>query len=139
MNTEKQDKKNIWLPFLALQIGLFIFSLGGICSKLAGRAEFLSFRFFLFYGLLILILFVYAVIWQQVLKRISLTVAYACKGIGVVYGMLWGALFFEEKIRLNMVIGGLLVLTGTLFFVSDDVTRIKADEQGKTPKEADHE
>ena len=39
-----------------------------------------------------------AVIWQQVLKKIPLTIAYGCKGIIIVYGMLWGALFFSEKI-----------------------------------------
>ncbi len=134
MNTGEKAKKNTWLPIAGLQIGLFILSWGGICSKLAGREEFLSFRFFLFYGLLILILFVYAIIWQQVLKSISLTVAYACKGVGIFYGLLWGALIFGEKIRPNMIVGALLVLTGTIFFLLDGASKARGTEKTKTEK-----
>ena len=117
-NTVKKDRR--WPAFVWLQVGLFIFSLGGICSKMAGRQEFLSFHFFLFYGLLILILFVYAIIWQQVLKKIPLTVAYACKGIGIFYGILWGVLVFGEELRANMLIGAILVLIGSMCFLMED-------------------
>ena len=132
MDTDKTKSKSIIMPFVLLQIGLFIFSLGGVCSKMAGRQSFLSFRFFLFYGLLIFILFLYALIWQQVLKSISLTVAYACKGIGIFYGILWGALLFGEEVRANLIVGALLVMTGSFFFLMDDAGRMKsAKEQQK--------
>lgn len=103
--------------FIMLQIALLIMSFGGVCSKLAGRQDFLSLPFFFFYGLLILILFIYAIIWQQVLKSISLTVAYACKGVCVIYGIIWGILFFQEKLRWNMVAGAVLVLIGVYCYV----------------------
>lgn len=104
-----------------LQMALFIVSLGGICSKLAGRQTFLSKKFFLFYGLLLCILFVYAIIWQQVLKRLSLTVAYASKGVGIIYSILWGVLFFDEQIQWNMIIGALLVLAGVYCYIIDEI------------------
>ena len=111
--------------FVLLQIALFIVSLGAVCSKMAGRQEFMSFPFFAFYGALILIMFVYAILWQQILKRISLVIAYACKGITIIYGILWGVLFFKEEITLKMIIGALLVLTGVYIFIIGEIKESK--------------
>ena len=98
MGDKKNNKMSV-RDFFLLQFALFIVSFGAVCSKMAGKNKPFSISFCLFYGLLILILFFYAIIWQQVLKRVPLTVAYACKGIGVVYAILWGILFFSEKIK----------------------------------------
>lgn len=113
--------KNNWKWFLLLQVALFIVSLGGICSKMAGRQEFLSKSFLFFYGLLLFILFLYAIVWQQVLKRVSLTVAYASKGVGILYGMLWGVLIFQEEIRWNMILGAVFVLIGVYCFLFEEM------------------
>lgn len=88
---------------------------------MAGRQELLSKAFFFFYGLLFLILFIYAIVWQQILKRVSLTVAYASKGIGIVYGILWGHLIFDEEIRWNMILGAVLVLAGVYCFILEEM------------------
>ena len=119
------EKKFSLGAFVLLQIALFIVSLGAVCSKMAGRQEFLSFPFFAFYGALILIMFVYAILWQQILKRISLVIAYACKGITIIYGILWGVLFFKEEITLKMIIGALLVLTGVYIFIIGEIKESK--------------
>lgn len=113
--------KNNWKSFIVLQIALFIVSLGGVCSKMAARQVFMSPAFIGFYGLLLFILFGYAIVWQQVLKRISLTVAYASKGIGIVYGILWGILIFDEKIRWNMILGAILVLIGVYCYIAEEM------------------
>lgn len=117
---EKKKRTN-WKAFLFLQIALFVVSLGGICSKMAGRQDFLSKKFFLYYGLLLCILFIYAIVWQQVLKKISLTVAYASKGVGIIYSILWGRLFFEENIEWNMILGALLVLVGVYCYIIEEI------------------
>ena len=122
----KGKKTNIG-AFVVLQIALFILSFGAVCSKIAGRQEFLSLPFCLFYGLLLIILFVYAIIWQQVLKKISLTVAYACKGIGIVYSIIWGVVFFQEIITWKMIVGALLVLAGVYVFIFGDLKGKKHD------------
>ena len=95
---------------------------------MAGRQEFLSVPFFAFYGALIVILFVYAIIWQQVLKRISLVVAYACKGIGIIYGIIWGVVFFKEEITWNMIAGAVLVLIGVYIFIFGEIKAGKKEE-----------
>lgn len=119
---EKKNKFSIGV-FVLLQFALFVVSFGAVCSKMAGKQEFLSFPFFLFYGLLILICFIYAVIWQQVLKRMSLVVAYACKGVGIIYGILWGVVFFKEVVTWKMIIGAVLVLIGVYLLIFDELKR----------------
>ncbi len=130
MEKKESGKKNSKVrAFILLQIGLLIFSLGGICSKMAGKQEFLSFGFILFMGLLVAVLGTYALIWQQVLKELPLIVAYGCKGIIVFYGLLWGALFFGEQIKPNMIIGAVIVLIGIIFFVKGDAEEESREEE----------
>ncbi len=121
--------------FILLQVALFIVSFGAVCSKMAGRQEFLSFIFFVFYGALILILFIYAILWQQVLKKISLVIAYACKGIGIIYGMIWGMVFFKEELTWKMVTGAILVLIGVYIFIFGE---IKESKKTKNEENANH-
>ena len=108
------------IPFIYLHILLFIYSLGAICSKLAGEQAFLSFKFILFYGLVLANLFLYAIIWQQILKKMSLVTAYANKAITVVWGMLWGILLFKEKITVWNIIGAIIIIIGIVLVVTDD-------------------
>ena len=98
--------------FILLNILFILQSFGGVFSKLAGRAEFLSLSFIVYYGLVLLILLIYAFFWQILLKRISLTTAYANRAIAMVWLMIWGVAFFGETISFNMIIGALIVLAG---------------------------
>lgn len=105
-------------PYLILNLIILFYSLGGICSKTASGKQFLSFEFILFYGLVLFILAVYAVLWQQVIKRIPLNIAYANKAVTLVWGMVWGAVVFKEHISLANIIGAVIVLAGVLLMVT---------------------
>lgn len=130
-----KDKKFSAGAFILLQIALIIVSFGAVCSKMAGRQEFLSIPFFAFYGALILILFVYAILWQQILKRISLVVAYACRGIGIIYAILWGVLFFKEEITWKMIAGAVLVLIGVYIFIFGEIKNSKKKDENEEGSE----
>lgn len=106
--------------YIYLHLMLLIFSLGEVCSKLASVQEFLSFPFFLFYGLLLLSLAFYAVCWQQFLKVMPLTTAYANKSVIVIWGMIWGAVIFGEKITWNMILGAVIIMAGVYLMVCED-------------------
>lgn len=106
--------------FIALHIELLLFSLGGVCTKMASQYEFLSFWFIFFYGLVILNLGVYAIVWQQIIKKLPLNTAYSNKAITIVWGILWGFLFFKEQITWNMIIGALIVIVGVVLVVRAD-------------------
>ena len=80
--------------FLILHLSLLLNSMAGVASKFAGRQKFLSFRFFLFYGLVLGITFAFALIWQQVLKNMSLTFAFTNKPITIIYALVWSVLIF---------------------------------------------
>lgn len=106
--------------FIALHIELLLFSLGGVCTKMASRYDFLSFWFIFFYGLVILNLGVYAIVWQQIIKKLPLNTAYTNKAITIVWGILWGFLFFKEQITWNMIVGALIVIVGMVLVVRAD-------------------
>ena len=89
-------------------------------SKKAGMSEFFSPEFFGWYALVLVIMFGYAVIWQQVLKRMPLTVAYANRPVSLVWGMIWGALIFSERITWNMILGAGVIFIGILLVVTSD-------------------
>ena len=67
----------------------------------------------------IAILGIYAIFWQQILKIFSLTTAFLNKAVTIVWGMIWGALFFSEEIKINMIIGAIIVLIGIVLVVKD--------------------
>ena len=104
---------------LALNVLLMFFSLGGIFSKLASKQPFLSLKFILCYGALLFIMFVYAIGWQQIIKRLPLTMAYANRAITIVWGIIWGLLFFNEKLNLGKIIGSVIVIAGVLLYVTE--------------------
>ena len=104
---------------LALNVLLMFFSLGGIFSKLASKQPFLSLKFILCYGALLFIMFVYAIGWQQIIKRLPLTMAYANRAVTIVWGIIWGLLFFNEKLNLGKVIGAVIVIAGVLLYVTE--------------------
>ncbi len=106
--------------FIFLHLLLLIFSFCSVFSKLASQNEFLSFKFCMFYGLSILILGIYAIFWQQILKKFTLTTAFINKAITIVWGIIWGIVFFKEKIQLNMIVGAIIVFIGVSLVVLTD-------------------
>ncbi len=106
--------------FLCLHILLMLYSCSGILSKFAAGYDFLSWQFCLLYVGIIGILGVYAIGWQQVLKRMPLTSAFSNKAITVVWGIIWGALFFSEPITLMKIVGAVLIICGVVLYAHAD-------------------
>ncbi len=100
--------------FLFLQFTVLIYSLGSIFSKFASREAFLSFKYILFMGLMIFSLGIYAILYQQVLKKMPLTLAFANKGTTVLWSIVLGYLIFNEKVTLFNVLGASIVLLGII-------------------------
>ena len=102
--------------FLFLHLLLMVYSSSGILGKLAGTHPFPSWPFLLLYAGVVALLGVYALGWQQVLKRIPLSVAYANKAVTVIWGCVWGMLLFREQLSPGKAVGGLLVLAGVALY-----------------------
>ena len=118
-------KKMQWKDFLMLQTVFLIYSFTSLTQKLAssflpkdaGTTEELvqqmfNWKLILSAGLVVLLLGVYALLWQQVIKRFELSVAYANKAITLLWALVWGIFIFHEEITPWKVIGILLVLIG---------------------------
>ena len=63
---------------------------------------------------------IYAIVWQQIIKKLPLTVAYANKAITVVWGILWGILFFDESISFFKILGAMIIIAGIVLYVTSD-------------------
>lgn len=103
-----------WKKIIIVQGIIAIYTLAGVMGKIASQNEFLSLRFILFYCLEILILGVYAILWQQVIKRLDLSIAYANRAIALMWSLLWAVLFFQEVITVQNIIGGAIIIIGTM-------------------------
>ena len=111
-------KKDRILTIIILQILVAVFSTVGIFAKLASKEPAFSFKFFLFYGCMLLVLFIYAIGWQQVIKRIELSFAYANKAVSTIWGTIWGVMLFQEVISFLKIVGMLIILTGVLIYTT---------------------
>ena len=106
---------------LSLHLLLMIYSLTEIFSKLAAGTSFLSARFCIYYGMVIFILFVYALGWQQIIKRIPLSTAFANKAVTTIWGTIWGVFLFHENFSPGKFVGILVIVVGILLFTADGV------------------
>lgn len=119
-NTTKKDRKKFIKNIIILQVIILIYTLSTVTAKFASNEEFLSFKFILFYGLEILILGVYAILWQQIIKKFEISVAYANRAMSLLWSIVWAIVFFGEQITLKNVIGVIIVIIGTIIVNSDE-------------------
>lgn len=72
--------------------------------------------FIIFYGGMILLLGIYAIFWQQIIKRLPLTLAFANKAVTVIWGMVWGVLIFHEHLSVGKFVGAAVIIAGIVLY-----------------------
>lgn len=112
---ERISVKNI----LILQGVVVIYTLSSVVAKFATGQELFSFSFFAFYGLEILILGIYAILWQQMIKRFDLSVAYANRAMALLWSAIWAIVLFHDTLALKQILGIAFVVLGTVIVNSD--------------------
>lgn len=98
--------------YILMLLSFFIYSLSSFFSKLASRYDLISLSYILCFSGIIIVLGVYAILWQQVLKKIELSVAMAFKPLCLIFSVLWSIIFFSEKLSLKIIIGIAFVIIG---------------------------
>ena len=106
--------------FLILHLIIALYSLTGVFTKIAGTFPFLSLKFVLCYGGIIAALGIYAIGWQQIIKKIPLTTAFANKAFTVVWGLIFGVIFFKESVSFGKILGIAMVVFGVILFAGAD-------------------
>ena len=111
---KKKHQSHISLKILLImQAAVCFYTLSGIAAKYASNYPFLSLGFFVCYALEILILAIYAIIWQQIIKRVDISMAYANRSMAIVWSMLWASVLFGETITIKNIIGVSIIFFGT--------------------------
>ena len=105
---------------LILQGSVIIFTISSIFAKLASKYTFLSFDYIMFYGLDLLFLGIYAIAWQQVIKKVDISIAYLNKATYIFWSMLFASIIFKEAITITNIIGVILIFVGILLVNRND-------------------
>ena len=102
--------------YIQLHLNILLFSLTSVFSKLAAvyyNKEGLNSPFlYLFLFLMIANCGIYAIAWQQVSKKISLSTAYANKSVYLLWSQVWAVIIFHENLSIQNIIGIMVVLVG---------------------------
>lgn len=101
------------IKHIAALIGInMLYACVGICTKMAALQPTFSWWYIFWFGAAVAIIGAYAILWQQVLRRIELSTAYLFKGTTLIFTMLIAALLFGETITIPNIIGSIIIITG---------------------------
>ena len=129
MNMKNNNNmKNKFRIFILLHFSIMIYTLSGIVSKFTSYEELFSFKFVMLYGLEVIILGIYAVLWQQVISRMELSVAYSNKSVTLIWSLIWGTIIFKENFTISNIIGIIVVIIGIMLINSDSPEKEDCNE-----------
>lgn len=105
------------LPIYAALLGAnLIYACESVFVKLASVQPQFSLPYFLYLAGAVAVLGLYAIIWQQIIKRIPISEAYMFKGTALIFVLLISVLFLGEHITLFNVIGAAMIVSGIVLF-----------------------
>lgn len=93
-----------------------VYACTSIFTKMASRQKMLSWPYLLWIAGAIGVMGVYAILWQQVIKRMPLSTAYMFKGTSLIFILLISGLMLGEAITINNVIGSVIIISGIALF-----------------------
>lgn len=108
-----QKSITIYLSLLGINL---IYAFTSIFTKLASEQAFLSMPYLLWICGAICVMGVYAVLWQQIIKRMELSVAYMFKGTSLIFVLLLSALIFGEAITPQNIVGAMFIIVGIVMY-----------------------
>ena len=108
------QKNSKFKTYAMIHACYLLYSTAFVSAKFAGAYPIFSFRAITLYGLCFLLLGFFALVWQQILKQVLLTIASANRAVTIIYGMFWGVVLFGETISVAMIIGAALIMSGVI-------------------------
>lgn len=104
------------MKYLFLIISNLLYGCVSIFTKYASQSEFMSWGYLWAVAGAMGMIGLYAVLWQQLLKRIELSLAYMFKGTSIVFVMLLAHMIFGELITWNNIVGAIIIISGIVLF-----------------------
>ena len=108
----KYNKNAFVQNTIILQLPFFYLSLVCVLMKMSSYTPVLSVKFLFLFSICVLLMVLYAFIWQQVLKYFPLLVAYSNKAIGSMWTLIWAMVFFDENVSIANIIGLIIITYG---------------------------
>ncbi|MBQ1993751.1 MAG: EamA family transporter [Lachnospiraceae bacterium] len=102
-----------------LQAVIIIYTFSSIMSKKASQQGSDMIKALFFFGMTFVILGIYAICWQQMIKKFELSIAYANRSMAIFWSMIWARLFFNDQITFKNIVGVIIVFVGTLIINFD--------------------
>lgn len=99
-----------------LLITNLIYATVGIFTKLASLQVFMSWRYLFAFAGAVGVIGIYAILWQQIIRRIELSTAYMFKGTTIIFTMLFAYWLFGEPITWNNIVGAIIIIVGIVLF-----------------------
>ena len=90
-----------------------------IFTKYASQHSFMSAKYLLGSCGAVGVMGIYAVCWQQILRRIDLSTAYMFKGTSLIFVMLLAFALFGEQITLHNIIGACVIIAGIILYAKE--------------------
>lgn len=106
-----------YISLLAVNL---LYSFTCVFTRSAAEYEFLSFQYILLLLGAVCVLFLYALSWQQIIKRMPISDAYMFKGTSIVFVFLLSAWLFEEIITWQNIVGSIIIILGIALFAKAD-------------------
>ena len=102
--------------FLGLLGVNLIYACTSIFTKMASTQSFMSLPYLFWIAGAVLVLALYAIIWQKIIARMPLSTAYMFKGTSLVFVLVISALLFGEGITYTNIIGSVIIIAGIVLF-----------------------
>jgi drug/metabolite transporter (DMT)-like permease len=109
------NKRKILAVFTLVVLNLF-YATVGIFTKLASQQVFMSWRYLFAFAGAVGVIGIYAILWQQIIRRIELSTAYMFKGTTIIFTMLFAHWLFGEQITWNNIVGAIIIIVGIVLF-----------------------
>jgi len=104
------------MKFKSIFIACFLYSvmsLSSVFMKYASLQSDIIYKM-LFYFVSIFTLGIFAILWQKLLTKNDLSKVYIFKSTTIIWGMIFGFLFFKEHISMKMILGALITVIGVI-------------------------
>lgn len=114
------SRNTIHIRHIACLIGInLLYACVTLFTKYASQQEFMSLSYCLGLAGAISVMGIYAIAWQQILKRVELSTAYMFKGTSLVFIMLLAWLIFGEQITPNNIVGATIIIIGIALYAKE--------------------
>ena len=97
-----------------LIISFLILSSSGVFLKLASMHAFLSLAYIAYFAMTVIVMGVYAVLWQKVLEWMPLNQAYLYKSSGIAISLMYAYILFDEQITMYNILGCMMIMAGIM-------------------------